>query len=449
MSRTTGLGPAALVAVALAAAATAVAGSAAASTYDTPDGAPQQWTRGVVIPAGLQPPAAFAPIGIVDDPIATSVGDVAQARILAGSPGKAPSGDPITAHGTEVASVAAAKADGTGVIGIAPGAPLLSWGYKEDGQDPTCGEVADGLVHLADAGAKVINLSLETDSDCPELRYATGLAYGEGVLVVASAGNDGAQSPPPTTYPAAYPHVLTVGALDLGLQPAAFSTPGRGVDLVAPGEAVPVALPPALDDDGTADGLTTQTGTSFAAPIVSGLASWLIAARPKLAPSQYADLLRATAKDQSAPGWDAKTGFGLPDLASALSAPLPQADRHEPDDGLDEVDGSAFDAPDAYRSGTLKATIQPVEDPADVYRIRVRAHGRTSARLTGGAGTKLYAYSAKATSFSARPVASGSRSLTVRNATSKPATFYVAVREPATARAVAASIPYTLKLARR
>lgn len=447
MSRTTGLGPAALVAVALAAAFVAP-GGAAASSYDTPDGS-QGWTRGNVIPAGLQPPAAFAPIGIVDDPVAAGVPDVAQARILAGSPGRAPSGDPVTAHGTEVASVAAARADGAGVIGIAPGAPLLSWGYDDNsGQDPSCDEVTDGIVRLADAGAKVINLSLETPDDCPELQLAIGAAYGDGALVVASAGNDGRQNPPPpATYPAQYPHVLTVGALSLGLTAADFSTPGSGVDLVAPGEAVPVALPPALDTDGTADGVTTATGTSFAAPIVSGLASWLIAARPRLKPSQVADLLRATARDQGDPGWDDKTGFGLPDLASALNAKLPQADGYEPNDLITEVDGTGYSERDPYRSGTLKATIQPVEDPADVYRIQVRAHGRATARLTGGAGTKVYVYASKAKSFSGRPLASG-RTVTVRNRTRRSATYYLAVREPATATPVATSIPYTLKIKR-
>jgi hypothetical protein len=447
MSRTTGLGPAALVAVALAAALIGPAG-ATASTYDDSSG-DSAYARGTVVAPGLTPPAAFAPIGIVDDPVdAAAVPDVSQSRLLAGSPGKAPSSDPITAHGTEVASVAAARQDGIGVVGIAPGAPLLSWGYKEDGQDPSCDEVVDGIVKLADAGAKVINLSLESPDDCPELQLAIGAAYGEGALIVAVAGNDGRdQPPPPATYPAQYPHVLTVGALNLGLQPADFSTPGRTVDLVAPGEAVPVALPPALDKDGTADGLTTATGTSFAAPIVSGLASWLIAARPGLKPSQVADLLRSTARDEGDPGWDEKTGFGLPDLAKAISAPLPQADRYEPNDLITEVDGTGYNGADPYRSGTLKATIQPVEDPADVYRIKVKAHGRATARLTGGAGTKVYAYTSRARTFGAAPLTSG-RTVTVRNRSRKSATYYLAVREPVTAAPVATSIPYTLKIRR-
>jgi subtilisin family serine protease len=208
---------------------------------------------------------------------------------------------------------------------------------------------------------------------------------------------------------------------------------------------VPVALPPALDGDGTRDGLSIVDGTSFASPIVAGLASWLIAARPGLAPSQYADLLRATAR--SAGAWSAKSGFGLPDLGGALTAPVPAADRYEPNDAIDQVDGVAYSGADPYRSGTLKATIAPVEDPADVYRIRVRARGRATATLTGGGGAKLYVYAGTARAFN--NTAGGKMKVSVRNATNKARAFYVAVREPATAKRAAVSSTYTLKLARR
>jgi subtilisin family serine protease len=418
-----------------------------ASTYET--GTDETYTRGTVIAPGLTPPAAFAPIGLVDDLVDASAPDVSQAKGIKSSPAKSlnENGDPITAHGTEVASVAAGRADGQGVIGIAPGAPLLSYGYEESG-DPTCQEVVDGVLDLADAGAKVINLSLEADQDCHTLELAIGAAYGDGALVVASAGNAGQQGSP-TTYPAVYPHVLTVGALGLDLAPASFSTAGPGLDLVAPGESVPVALPPGLDRDGTADGLTRATGTSFAAPIVSGAASWLIAARPRLTPSQYGDLLRATATEQAAAGWDAKTGFGLVDLAAALQAPVPKADRGEPDDGIDFVDGSAFTKPDPFTSGTVKATIAPVEDPADVYRVRIRAHGRGSARLTGGAGASVYVYSGKVQALTARALAKSRTKVTFRNDTRRAATFYVAVRAAAGAKRTAASNPYTLAISRR
>jgi hypothetical protein len=421
------------------------------STYEAP-GADQRWTRGTVIAPDLAPPPAFAPIGIVDDVVDAAVPDVQQVKVLAGSPGKQldPNGSVETAHGTEVASVAAARADGQGVIGIAPGAPLLSYGFKT----LECGEAVDGVLDLAAAGAKVINLSIEDAEDCHTLQLAIGSAFGDGAVVVASAGNAGEKGDP-TTYPAVYPHVLTVGALDLGLAPASFSTAGDGVDLAAPGDAVPVAVPLGLDRDGTPDGLTRQTGTSFAAPIVSGVASWLIAARPKLTAGQYGDLLRAGATDLAGAGWDAKTGFGMVDLSAALKAPTPAPDRGEPNDGIDFVDGSAFTKPDAYISGTVRATLAPVEDPIDVYRVRLKARGQARLTLRPTADADLYVYAGKAKSVAATPVGRSRKpgtatdALTLRNRAKKAATSYVAVRVPPGTGRVAVNESYTLKLTRR
>ena len=414
-----------------------------ASAYEAD---PFGYARGTLVAPTLAPPAAFAPIGLVDDVVDATVPDVAQAKVIAASPAKTLDTAPgvEVAHGTEVASVAAGRQDGQGVIGVAPGAPLLSFGYKT----MTCGEVSDGVLALVDAGAKVINLSLESPTGCHALALATAAAYGEGVVVVAAAGNDG-QAGNPTVYPAAYPHVLTVGALDLGLAPAADSSSGPDVDLAAPGEAIPVALPPALDQDGTADGLTRNTGTSFAAPMVSGAASWLIAARPHLAVSQYADLLRASGKDAGAPGWDVHTGYGLVDLAAALAAPVPPADRGEPDDAIEQVDGTAFAQPDPYVTTPVSATVAPVEDPADLHRVRVKAHATVTARVTStAAATTLTAaaYPGTITALAkATPVARG-RTLRLRNTTNKPKTYYVVVRAPDTAPRLRPATPYTLKL---
>jgi hypothetical protein len=414
------------------------------SAYEADSGG---YARGTIIPVGLTPPAAFAPIGLVDDVVDNSVPDVVQAQVLKSSPRQTlnASGDAEAAHGTEVASVAAGRADGQGVIGVAPGAPLLSYGYERF----SCAEASDGILALAEAGAKVINLSFETTAktDCRALRLATAAAFGDGAVVIASAGNDRLKKNP-TRYPAAYPHVLTVGALDLGLGPEPTSGSGPALDLVAPGEAIPVALPRALDRDGTADGLTRADGTSFAAPMVSGAASWLIAARPGLDASQYADLLRATAKDVGAPRWDARTGYGLVDLAAALTAPVPTADRGEPNDEVSHVDGTDFDKPDAYLAKPVKATAAPIEDPADIYRVRVKARGRKTVRLTAIAPAStltLSAYADTVKTLKGTPLSRG-RTLRLRNTTKKAKAYYLVVRAPDTAPRTGAASPYELKL---
>jgi hypothetical protein len=414
------------------------------------DGQETGWARGPIVAPGLVPPASPAPIAIVDDLVDTSVPDVSQAKILKRSATK----QVLDSHGTEVASVAAGQLNGTGVVGITPGAPLLSYGLK----DLTCGEAVDGILSAAEAGARVLNLSFGSTDDCFPLQLAVADAFASNTLVVAASGNEFGKGNP-IVYPAAYPHVLSVAAVDMALEPAYFSTANAAVDLAAPGESVPVALPPAFDKDGTPDGLTRADGTSFAAPIVSGVASWLIGTRPGLEPGQYSDILRHSAKDLRAPGWDQDTGFGLVDLAAALQAPTPPVDRLEPNDGITFVDGTAYSKPDKYvwtggAPQALTASVDPVEDPVDVYRIRLGARRRAAIELTPSAGNAdLAVYSGTARGLSAKPLSKSTRGsgktdvVHVRNTARKAATFYVAVLAPSL-KTRSFDALYTLKLAR-
>jgi hypothetical protein len=254
--------------------------------------------------------------------------------------------------------------------------------------------------------------------------------------------------------------VVGVGALGLDLRPTYFSSTGSALDLAAPGASVPVAVPRSLDRDGTADGVTRADGTSFAAPIVSGVASWVRSARPKLTAGQYADLLRAGAKDVGDPGWDASTGFGLVDLAAALQAKTPPVDRFEPNDGISYVNGTVFDKPDPYiwtggAAKSVTASVDPVEDPLDVFRVRLGARKQATIRLTPAAGNAdLRLYDGRTKEVGGTPLAKSSLgagrtdAVTVRNRTGSARTYYVAVIAPGPQpRTVDA--PYTLKLARR
>jgi hypothetical protein len=415
------------------------------------DGRETQWARGAIVAPGLTPPASPGAIGIVDDLVDAGVPDVAQAKVVKNSATRSVLGP----HGTEVASAAAGQQNGTGVIGITPGAPVLTFGLK----DSSCSEVSDGILAVAGQGAKVLNLSLAATEDCFLLQLAVADAFATDTLVVAAAGNE-FQSGNPVVFPAAYPHVLSVGAVDVLSQPAYFSTANASIDLAAPGEDVPVAIPPAFDTrDGVRDGVTTDSGTSFAAPIVSGVASWLIGARPRLQPGQYADILRHSAKDISDPGWDSSTGFGLVDLAAALQHPTPPVDPYEPNDGITFVDGTAYTKPDPYiwtggASRTIGASVDPVEDPVDVYRIRIPAGKRAVVRLTPSAGNAdLAVYDRSAKSLQDKAVARSRRGsgrtdvVRVRNGSRKARTAYVAITAPSiTTRSFDAQ--YKLKLSR-
>jgi hypothetical protein len=336
-----------------------------------------------------------------------------------------------------------------------PGAPLLSYGLKDD----TCEEVSDGIVALAQKGARIVNLSLATTEDCFLLQLATAVAFATDTLVVAAAGNEQGNGNP-VVYPAAYPHVLSVGAVDETLQPTFFSTSNSAVDLAAPGQNVPVAIPPSFDfRDGVRNGLTREDGTSFAAPIVAGVASWLLGVRPKLDPGQVGDILRHSARDLGAAGYDSETGFGLVDLGKALVTPAGPIDPFEPNDGIPFVDGTAFQKPDPYvwrggRARTLKASVDPVEDPIDVYRIRLPARRRAAIRLTPSAGNvDLYVYDQKAKNLKGRALTRSSLGVgrtdkvRVRNRRKKARTAYVVVKAPSL-RDRPFDAPYTLRIAR-
>ena len=397
------------------------------------DADPGGYARGYVVAPTLTPPAPGAvTIGVVDDLADITHPDLAgHTRQLNPGPIHAP-------HGTQVASAAAGAANGFGVTGVFPGASVLSIGLPPD---ITCADAANGIVAASNAGAKVINLSIGSPSACATLFGAVQIAFARGSLVVAASGNEFAEGNP-VIFPAAYPHVLSVASLNPSLAPSFFSTSNAAVDIAAPGVAVPVAMPGAFDtQDGVLDGVTLASGTSFAAPMVSGAAAWLATARPDLTNGQLADTLRRSARDVGAPGYDTNTGFGLVNLAAALALPAPARDVLEPNDGISFVDGSVFSQPDPYvwrGSGkrTFGGSADQVEDPYDVYRIRLPRRSRARIRLRPVFGNPdLRIYRGSATSIDEdRNIVARSRktgrttdAVTIRNPGRTARRFYVAI----------------------
>jgi subtilisin family serine protease len=356
------------------------------------------YARGYIVAPGLAPPPpGAAAIAVVDDLVDVGHPDLAaSARQLNPGPVLGP-------HGTMVASAAAGAFNGAGVTGIFPSVPVLSVGLPVE---ITCADAANGILAAARAGAKIINLSFGSPSDCASLFGAVQAAYASGSLVVAAAGNEFAAGNP-VIYPAAYPHVLSVAALDPNLAPSGFSSENTSVDVAAPGVDIPLAIPGAFDvADGAADGVTVGSGTSFAAPIVAGAAAWLATARPDLSNGQISDILRRSARDVSAPGYDPASGFGLIQMAAALVQPSPARDVLEPNDGISFIDGSVFTRPDPYvwkgaGKRALGGTADRVEDPIDVYRIRLPRRSKARIRLRALSGNPdLFVFGSTAQSVS-------------------------------------------------
>jgi hypothetical protein len=227
-------------------------------------------------------------------------------------------------------------------------------------------------------------------------------AIGTGSVVVAAAGNEFQQGNP-VMYPAAYPHVVSVASVGPDYASSDFSSANTAIDISAPGEDVPAAIPLAFDvSDGLQDGVTLADGTSFAAPMVAGAAAWLQAARPHQSALQVADTLRIGATDIGPDGWDRDTGWGLASIPGALSVGDPRIDPLEPNDDMPFVNGTYFDGADRpifTGSGTrrLRASVDFAEDPYDVYRIRMPGWSSLKATLRPSYGDPdLFAYHGRA-----------------------------------------------------
>lgn len=254
-------------------------------------------------------------VAVVDTGVSAR-GEDRPARLLAGYDFYDEDSDPNDedGHGTHVAgTIAQATNNGLGCAGVAPGASILP--VRVLGPDGgSTWDVARGIRWAADQGAQVINLSLGGGASTAQ-RDAVRYAVGKGAVLVAASGNESASR---VSWPAAYEEVIAVGAVGADRRRASYSNVGDALDVVAPGGTASAGI---LQETVQPDGQPTYaflTGTSMATPHVAGVAALLIAAGA--APSAVPDLLRDTATDLGAAGWDRETGHGLIDPVGALEA---------------------------------------------------------------------------------------------------------------------------------
>ncbi|MGP4017773.1 type VII secretion-associated serine protease mycosin [Saccharopolyspora sp. 5N708] len=231
------------------------------------------------------------------------------------SPGDTANTDCV-GHGTFVAGIIAARpVPGLGFAGIAPEARILPVRYTQSRTGGTAPAMADAIREAVDGGARIINVSASSPYPNDELRTAVDYAHARDVLIVAAAANS-EQRGNPITYPASYPGVLAVGAVDMTGARADFSQTGSFVSLVAPGVDV-ISVGPG------GPGHWQDSGTSFATPFVSGTAALVRAYRPELGADQVAERLRATATRPGATVPDAEMGWGTVNPYLAVASVLP------------------------------------------------------------------------------------------------------------------------------
>jgi hypothetical protein len=345
-----------------------------------------EWWRTAVGAETVTPPGPGVPITVLDSGVDLSHPEFRGANITPlNQQVLTDEGD--ESHGTAVTSVAAAPANGVGMVGIYPSANI--WAY--DIRDFTDASVIAGIDSAISRGPSVINMSFGSPGYDPMLEQEILVAFGTGSVLVAAAGNE-FDAGNPVEFPASLNHVLTVAATNEQNESSYFSNANDAVDLAAPGQDIVVATPFSLNPNGW----DVEDGTSFSAPIAAAATAWVWSLRRDLDQTQMFDLMRFSAHDISETGFDADTGFGLLDLPTALSQEAPSPDPQEPNEDIYMIKANGLfkkAVPPLTRVGhgqaTVHARLDYTEDPEDVYRIYVPAHRTATIRVVGDENVDL------------------------------------------------------------
>ncbi|WP_428721467.1 S8 family peptidase [Thermus sp.] len=210
-------------------------------------------------------------------------------------------------HGLAVASVIGAETNNLrGMAGVTWEGQLLPLKVARSSD----GKITTSFIKLAvdlavSLGARVVNISIGGQAFDPSLEDSLRNARLQGVVLVAAAGNQGQDG---ILYPASSPAVIAVGSVNNNKTKSDFSNCGPELDLVAPGNGVTVLMPQ--------DGYGSASGTSFASPMVAGVAALYMSRYNALrnswpTPDQVYACLTGTAEDLGPPGPDTGYGFGL------------------------------------------------------------------------------------------------------------------------------------------
>lgn len=295
-----------------------------------------------------------------------------------------------SSHGTHVCGIIAAEAGNGGVLGVASGGStklankivdmVAIDAFSDKTQDARGNWVANGtfqdilfaMEYTRDAGCSIVNMSLGFNATDEKLvaafeEIASGLLRSNDMLIVAAAGNAGAQT---QSVPAVCDSVLGVISLTQeghettgwnsigsatwvsnGVTRSAFSNYGSWYDIAAPGEAVQSTY---FSQSGV-DSYANMDGTSMACPVVAAVAAMVRAADPTLTAAETRDILCGTATDLADEGKDDQSGYGAVNAAAAVAAALPQAAQQTGDgesQGAQGSQGSQEPAPSQSSGGS-------------------------------------------------------------------------------------------------
>ena len=341
---------------------------------DVPDANQSQRLVTAVAAAAVVAPDTTKPIAILDTGVDAATSEL-RGRVLPGfnaATGSTDTSD-VDAHGTQVASVAAARAGR--FQGVSPTSPILPIEIYNRSSETTVAWVVRGIEEAVARGAGVINISSSNPAadvdpkDAAVLEQAITAAFAKGAITIVSSGNEGKEDP---SVPGNLTRVLNVGSASAEGTRDSFSNYGPWIDLMSPGANL--VLPSPVDVCSSGYGLAQ--GTSFSAPAVAGAAALIWAQRPGLNAQQLYDVLRTGAvKDLYTGGRDDDSGFGLLDVATGLSAPAPVKQTTEVDDDVYWLKADPKGHPTYLKKGakvTIKSAVSVGKDPGDVFPVYVK-----------------------------------------------------------------------------
>lgn len=219
-------------------------------------------------------------------------------------------------HGTLVSGCAAAATNNDeGIAAIGFNCSIMAVASSRQGENIT--NSLQGIDYAIATGADIVNMSFGGSGFSATVSRLIEAGHQRGIIFVGSSGNSGEDE---ANYPAAYNHVISVGATTFTDRVANFSTVHSSVDIMAPGQNI---FTTAINSsDGT---YNSTSGTSFSAPIISGVLGLMKSINPCLTPDQAETFLKQTAVniDGINPALVGKIGAGRVDAAAAVAAVQP------------------------------------------------------------------------------------------------------------------------------
>jgi len=279
-------------------------------------------------------------------------------------------------HGTHVAGIIGAQGNNAiGVTGVNWDVNVMSLKFLDENGEGNTADAANAIDYAVAHGARVVNASWGGPSFSQALYGAIRRAGERGTLVVAAAGNEGVNADTRPDYPAAFdlPNIISVAATDRSDRLLDFSNYGsKSVDLAAPGDDVTSTVPSLADPTGYA----AFSGTSMAAPFVSGAAALYLSKYPGAGVDQIKAALLGTVDRLPTLAGKSVTGGRL-NLARALGAGAPSTRPRK-----DTTPPSAFSLiRPRYRLATRKRALrfkwQRARDSGGIKMYRLYLNGRT------------------------------------------------------------------------